>query len=217
MLIVFMKRSLRIKTITWEFIGIGNLRSIKFSINMQIWYLVWTYSHKKSWLLVGGSLFFLFNVLMFWLLEVSWFSSFTLSRTLVSLFGSTASHPMGKKSEVVVFYFIGIESVLLLIKDLVRYCTIRCATLDLVRYWTIRCATLDLVRYWTIRCATLDFPAEFKCWAWRVKPSVVSRVWWSKSGAPVVTERLVPEGNWFKAHVGRLRIDIQESNHTFGE
>jgi hypothetical protein len=34
---------------------------------------------------------------------------------------------------------------------------------------------------------------------------------------PVLTERLVPEGSWFKVHAGRLRIDIQDSNHTFGE
>jgi len=47
--------------------------------------------------------------------------------------------------------------------------------------------------------------------------SVVSRVWWSKSCTPVLTERLVPEGKWFKARAGRLEIDIQDSNHTFEE
>ena len=33
----------------------------------------------------------------------------------------------------------------------------------------------------------------------------------------MLAERLVPEGSWFKARAGRLRIDIQDSNHTFGE
>ena len=32
----------------------------------------------------------------------------------------------------------------------------------------------------------------------------------------VLTERLVPEGSWFKARAGRLRIDIQDYNHIFG-
>jgi len=51
----------------------------------------------------------------------------------------------------------------------------------------------------------------------KVGPLVVSRVWWSKSGTPVLTERLVTEGNWFNARAGHLRIDIQDSNHTFEE
>jgi len=42
-------------------------------------------------------------------------------------------------------------------------------------------------------------------------------VCWSKSGTPVLTEQLVPEGCWFKAHVGRIRIDIQDSYHTFDD
>jgi len=29
----------------------------------------------------------------------------------------------------------------------------------------------------------------------------------------VLTEQLVPEGNWFKAHAEHSRIDIQDSNH----
>jgi len=60
------------------------------------------------------------------------------------------------------------------------------------------------------RCMPFGVPL-----VWRVP--VVSRVWCSKSGMPVLTERLVPEGSWFKIHAGRLRIDIQDSNHTFGE
>ena len=47
--------------------------------------------------------------------------------------------------------------------------------------------------------------------------TAVSRVWCSKTGTPVLTERLVPEGSWFKARAGRLRINIQDSNHTFGK
>jgi len=43
---------------------------------------------------------------------------------------------------------------------------------------------------------------------------VVSLLWWSKSGTPVLTERPVPEGNWFKARAGHLRIDIQDSKHN---
>jgi len=30
----------------------------------------------------------------------------------------------------------------------------------------------------------------------------------------VLTKRLVTEGNWYKARVGHLRIDIDESNHN---
>ena len=44
--------------------------------------------------------------------------------------------------------------------------------------------------------------------------SVVSRVWWSKSGTPAVTERLVTEGKPVQARAGHLRIDIQDSNHN---
>ena len=35
-----------------------------------------------------------------------------------------------------------------------------------------------------------------------------------KSGMPVLTERLVTEGNLYKARAGHLRIDIHESNHN---
>jgi hypothetical protein len=55
----------------------------------------------------------------------------------VSLFKSAVSHLMEMKSGVDVFHFIGTESVLLFMDD--------------------------LVRYWAICCANLDFPAEFKC------------------------------------------------------
>ena len=44
--------------------------------------------------------------------------------------------------------------------------------------------------------------------------SVVSRVWRSKSGTPVLTERLVTEGNWYEARAGHLIIDSHESNHN---
>jgi len=47
--------------------------------------------------------------------------------------------------------------------------------------------------------------------------TVVSRVGCSKPGTPALTERLVPQGSWFKARAGRLRINIQDSSHTFGE
>ena len=30
-------------------------------------------------------------------------------------------------------------------------------------------------------------------------------------------ERPVPEGSWFKGRAGRLRINIQDCKHTFGE
>ena len=32
----------------------------------------------------------------------------------------------------------------------------------------------------------------------------------------MLTERLVPEGSWFKARAGRLRINMEDSIHTFG-
>jgi hypothetical protein len=31
---------------------------------------------------------------------------------------------------------------------------------------------------------------------------------------PVLTERLVPEGSWFRTRAGHLRIDIQDSNRN---
>jgi len=43
---------------------------------------------------------------------------------------------------------------------------------------------------------------------------VVFWVWRSKSCTPVLTERLVTEGNWYEAPAGHLRIDIHESNHN---
>jgi hypothetical protein len=46
---------------------------------------------------------------------------------------------------------------------------------------------------------------------WR---SVISQVWWSKSGTPVLTERLVTEENWYKAHSGHLRIDIHDTSQN---
>jgi len=36
-----------------------------------------------------------------------------------------------------------------------------------------------------------------------------------KVRSAVLTERLVPEGNWFKARAGRLIIGNQDSNHDF--
>jgi hypothetical protein len=32
-------------------------------------------------------------------------------------------------------------------------------------------------------------------------------------GPPVLTERLVPEGDWYLARDGRLRIDIHDTSH----
>jgi hypothetical protein len=36
---------------------------------------------------------------------------------------------------------------------------------------------------------------------------------WLEAGTPVLTERLVPEGDWYLARAGRLRIDIHDNNH----
>jgi hypothetical protein len=32
-------------------------------------------------------------------------------------------------------------------------------------------------------------------------------------GTPVLTERLVPEGDWYLTRAGRLRINIHDTNH----
>jgi hypothetical protein len=65
-------------------------------------------------------------------------------------------------------------------------------------------------RYCCTRCDAATYRGDRDC----AGHLVVSPVWWSKSGTPVLTERLVTEGNWYEAPTGHLTIDIHESNQN---